>query len=152
MERYPSPHPDKLLLQAPDFQPLWERAFDTWKDYVVEKEKAGKKMATYESKNKRQPEKEKDKDKPQLQEEDKDESPSEENKSQRSEEREEVRSATSSEAEPEGEDWDSLSPRERFLKKQALKKGKAGKSPKKEEEEKEVKNRHWDGKYSKKDL
>lgn len=43
----------------------------------------------------------------------------------------EVRSGTSSEAEPD-EDWESLSPRDRFLRKQAAaKKAKGGKSPKK---------------------
>jgi hypothetical protein len=52
VEGYPIAHADKLIVEAPDFQPLWDRAFETWKEYVVEKERAGRKMATFQGKTK----------------------------------------------------------------------------------------------------
>lgn len=54
MEGYAHIYADKLIIAAPDFHPLYERAFETWKEYVVEKERAGKKMATFEGRNKKQ--------------------------------------------------------------------------------------------------
>lgn len=48
---------DKLVLDAPNFEELWERAFDAWKEYVTVKEQTSRKMAAFDKKKKDKPEK-----------------------------------------------------------------------------------------------
>ena len=55
MERYNIFYVDSIVLEAPDFKPYWDSAFDAWKDYIVMKEEEDKgKMATFDSKKGKQ--------------------------------------------------------------------------------------------------
>lgn len=45
---------EKVIVEAPDFKPFWDTAFEAWKDYIISKEETKGKMATYESKKGKQ--------------------------------------------------------------------------------------------------
>lgn len=38
LERYQYTYLEKVIVESPDFQPYWDRAYDTWKDYIIKKE------------------------------------------------------------------------------------------------------------------
>lgn len=85
---------DKLVLDAPNFEELWERAFEVWKEYVTVKEQTSRKMAAFDPKKKKDKGEKVDKVEV-VKVEEVAEEPKEKN---RETESSEVRSATSSEA------------------------------------------------------
>jgi len=55
MEGYIDLYLESIILEAPEFKPYWENAFDAWKDYLVMKEEENKgKMASFDSKKGKQ--------------------------------------------------------------------------------------------------
>ena len=90
---------DKLVLDAPNFEELWERAFEAWKEYVTVKEQTSRKMAAFDPKKKKEKVEKQEKVEV-VKAEVEVEEPKEKNKETESSE---VRSATSSEAEPDAE-------------------------------------------------